>query len=120
MRWVAVSALALSFTSSLATYLGLVPNPHRALFFDRWFQFALGVITYLYCRGMLRLAAIRIERRACVVLALCSRAMRIASETTILTAATCLMLASLRYQRSGARCSWVRPCSSSGGFPTAV
>lgn len=43
--------LALSFCASLAIYLGQLPNSHQALFIDRWFQFAFGVITYLYYRG---------------------------------------------------------------------
>jgi hypothetical protein len=49
-RNVAKLALALSFCGSLAIYLGGLPDPHEALFVDRWFQFAFGVMTYLYYR----------------------------------------------------------------------
>ena len=50
--WIAPALIALSFAVSLLIYVGLVPSPHAALFVDRWWQFALGVITYhCYLRG---------------------------------------------------------------------
>lgn len=61
VRTIATVALALSFCWSLSIYLGLAPNPSRALFIDRWFQFALGVVTYLFYRnycGWLPIAAV--------------------------------------------------------------
>lgn len=51
-RTLGATALGLSFCWSLSIYLGLLPTPHQALFVDRWFQFGLGVITYLYYRNL--------------------------------------------------------------------
>lgn len=97
VRKVATVALAVSFCASLAIYLGLLPYPHPALFVDRWFQFAFGVITYLHCRGPFDKRWIVAAVAACVVggIVLGANAYRITS--TLLTAATGLaILASLR------------------------
>jgi hypothetical protein len=99
VRKVASVALAVSFCVSLAIYLGQLPHLHRALFVDRWFQFAFGVITYLYCRGLCDSRWIVAAVGTCVVAGVLfgADAYRIAS--TSLTAATGLaIVASLRVQ----------------------
>lgn len=96
-RNIATAALAVSFCASLAIYLGKLPYPNHALFIDRWFQFAFGVITYLYCRGFCDKRWIAAAVAACVVSAtvFAESAYRVAS--ILLTAATGLaILASLR------------------------
>lgn len=96
-RKAAALALAVSFCVSLAIYLGRLPYPHPALFVDRWFQFAFGVITYLYCRGACDSRWIVAAVAACVIggVLFGDNAYRIAS--TLLTAGTGLaILASLR------------------------
>jgi hypothetical protein len=93
----ATVALAASFCVSLAIYLGRLPFAHQALFVDRWFQFAFGVTTYLYCRGTCDRRWIVAAVAACVVggILFGVNAYRIGS--TLLTAATGLaILASLR------------------------
>lgn len=96
-RNVAAVALGASFCVSLAIYLGQLPYPNHALFVDRWFQFAFGVITYLYCRGVCDGRCIAAAVAACAVggILFGGSAYRIAS--TLLTAATGLaILGSLR------------------------
>jgi peptidoglycan/LPS O-acetylase OafA/YrhL len=96
-RNVAAVGLAVSFCVSLAIYLGRLPYPNHALFIDRWFQFAFGVITYSYCRGSCDRRWIVAAVAACVVggIVFGGNAYRVAS--TLLTAATGLaILASLR------------------------
>ena len=96
-RKVATVALAVSFCASLGIYLGRLPYPHPALFVDRWFQFAFGVVTYLHCRGACDKRWIMAAVTLCVVggIALGANTYRITS--TLLTAATGLaILASLR------------------------
>lgn len=96
-RIIAAVALAASFCWSLSIYLGLAPLPHRALFIDRWFQFALGVVTYLYYRnycGWLPVAAVT---GLCVAGGLVFGIDEYRVTSTLLTAATGIaILASLR------------------------
>ncbi len=96
-RILAAVALAASFCWSLSIYLGLAPMPHRALFIDRWFQFALGVVTYLFYRnycGWLPFAAFT---ALCVAGGLVFGADDYRVTSTLLTAATGVaILASLR------------------------
>lgn len=96
-RKVAAVALGVSFCVSLAIYLGRLPHFHQALFVDRWFQFAFGVMTYLFCRGLCDRRWILVAVATCVVagVSLGVNAYRITS--TLLTAATGLaIVASLR------------------------
>jgi peptidoglycan/LPS O-acetylase OafA/YrhL len=52
-KWISPALIALSFAVSLLIYVGVVPSPHAGLFVDRWWQFALGVVTYYsYLRGL--------------------------------------------------------------------
>jgi peptidoglycan/LPS O-acetylase OafA/YrhL len=98
VRGIAIGALALSFIGSLAIYVGLAPNPHHALFVDRWFQFALGVITYLYYRGSCGWRPFAASVGLCVALAVLFSRDAYHLETTILTAATAVaILASVRF-----------------------
>jgi hypothetical protein len=98
VRWIATGVLALSFAWSLSIYLGLLPDPHNALFVDRWFQFALGVIAYLYYRGTCDWRPVAASIALCVVLAVTFAPNNYRLETTILTAATAVaILGSLRF-----------------------
>jgi len=100
VRAVAIGALGSSFLWSLAIYLGLVPNPHSALFVDRWFQFALGVITYLYYRGSCDWRAVAAAYGVCIVGALGFASTAYGLETTLLTVATGLaILASSKFSK---------------------
>ena len=98
-RNVAAVALGVSFCASLAIYLGRLPHFHPALFVDRWFQFAFGVITYLYCRGLCDrrwiVAAVAMCVAAGVVLGV--NAYRVTS--TLLTAATGLAIVASLHAR---------------------
>ena len=60
-------ALAVSFCWSLAMYLELTSNLHRGLFLDRWYQFALGVITYLYYRDFCTWRPMVLALALCIV-----------------------------------------------------
>ncbi len=98
-RKIASVALVLSFSISLAIYLGRLPVPHEALFFDRWFQFAFGVIAYLYFRGQCSGAWVAAAAMACVLgaAAFGINAYRVIS--TLITAATALaILASFKFR----------------------
>lgn len=98
LRKVTVFTLAASFCLSLAIYLGQLSSPHQALFFDRWFQFAFGVVTYLYYRGSCSERWIVLASAFCIVggVVLGETTYRIVS--TSLTAATGLaILASWKY-----------------------
>jgi peptidoglycan/LPS O-acetylase OafA/YrhL len=98
VRRIATFALAVSFCWSLAMYLGLIVNPHRGLFVDRWYQFAFGVVTYLYFRGHVGWLPVASGAALCVI---CGWAFSVDGyrlTSTLLTAATGIaILASLRY-----------------------
>lgn len=97
-KQVATIALTASFCLSLAIYLGQLPMPHQALFFDRWFQFAFGVATYLYFRGRCSGAWIAAGTLACIAGAAAFGADGYRVISTLVTAATGLaILASLRF-----------------------
>jgi peptidoglycan/LPS O-acetylase OafA/YrhL len=97
-RTVAGVTLALSFIGSLAIYLGQMPMPHQALFVDRWFQFAFGVITYQYYRQQCSGNWVVAAAAACVIGATLFGADAYRVTSTLLTAATGLaILASLRF-----------------------
>lgn len=99
LRKAAAFALALSFCGSLAIYLGRLPHPYQALFVDRWFQFAFGVITYLYYRGVCSGRWILLASGLCIAGGLLFGATAYRTISTLLTAGTGLaILASLRMQ----------------------
>jgi peptidoglycan/LPS O-acetylase OafA/YrhL len=96
-RNVAAVALGASFCASLAIYLGYLPYPNHALFVDRWFQFAFGVITYLYSRGSCDGRWIAATVAACVVSGLLFGGTAYRVTSILLTAGTGLaILGSLR------------------------
>lgn len=97
-RIIASAALAISFCWSLSIYLGLSTMPHRGLFVDRWFQFALGVVTYLYYRNYCNWVPVAAGAALCVVGGLIFGADDYRVTSTLLTAATSVaILASLRF-----------------------
>jgi peptidoglycan/LPS O-acetylase OafA/YrhL len=69
-QFLGIAALAITFTASLALYVNLVTSPHPGLFVDRWFQFALGVITYQCYRGRWHLSAAVLANAACIAAAI--------------------------------------------------
>lgn len=94
---IAALALALSFCGSLAIYLGRLPDPHEALFVDRWFQFAFGVITYLHYRGSCSGRWIVAATASCIVGGVLFGVTAYRITSTLLTAGTALaILASWR------------------------
>jgi peptidoglycan/LPS O-acetylase OafA/YrhL len=98
VRRIATFALAVSFCWSLAMYLGLMVNPHRGLFVDRWYQFAFGVVTYLYFRGHVGWLPVASGAALCVICGLAFSVDGYRLTSTLLTAATGIaILASLRY-----------------------
>jgi peptidoglycan/LPS O-acetylase OafA/YrhL len=98
-RKAAAITLALSFCGSLAIYLGRLPNPHQALFVDRWFQFAFGIITYLYYRRSCGARWIVAASLACVLGGVLFGANAYRVTSVLLTAGTGLaILASWNFQ----------------------
>lgn len=61
--------ISVSFTLSLLVYVGALPNPLEGLFFDRWYQFCLGVLTYGMYRQLCSWRAIALSVGACLLAA---------------------------------------------------
>lgn len=91
-RVIAMVALALSFCWSLSIYLGLAPSPHKALFIDRWFQFSLGVVTYLFYRNYCSWVPVAAVMALSVAGGLAFGADNYRVTSTLLTAATGLAI----------------------------
>lgn len=92
LQKVATVTLAVTFCASLAIYLGQLPYPHQALFVDRWFQFAFGVITYLHYRGACNARWIVVASGLCIVGGMIYGMNAYRMTSTLLTAATGLAI----------------------------
>lgn len=97
-RLVAGVVPALSFCGSLSIFLGLLPMPHPGLFIDRWYQFSLGVVTYLYFRRYCALGPTFWSVALCVAAGLLFGATNYRTTSALFTAATAVaILASCRF-----------------------
>jgi peptidoglycan/LPS O-acetylase OafA/YrhL len=89
---VGIAALAITFILSLSIYVGEMPNPHPALFVDRWFQFALGVTTYQCYRGRWPIQYIIIANSLCVIAAIAFGKDSYRIESLLITAGTSIAI----------------------------
>lgn len=100
-RMIATAALSIGFLWSLCLFVGLLPPVHPALFLDRWFQFALGVVVYLHYRGHCSLGVLIVAVTLCMAGVLFGAdAYRVTA--LLVTVATAIAIAcSLHFPRRG-------------------
>lgn len=101
-RLCATLLLVLSFAVSLATYASLLPMPLEGLFIDRWFQFLLGAIGYLYVRGDVRSSSLIIAIVTCLCATLVAADAYRATSIAVCCATICLIIVSIRNDRFAA------------------
>ena len=92
VRKLSSAVLSISFLWSLSAFLGLLPTPHPALFLDRWFQFALGVVVYLHYRGHCETAALIVAVLLCMLAPISLGAPGYRIEAPLVTAVTAIAI----------------------------
>ncbi len=92
IRTIASVALTISFLWSVCLFVGLLPPLHPGLFLDRWFQFVLGVVVYLYYRGDCGKNVLVISLVLCVVAAVAFGGDKYRIAAPLVTAATALAI----------------------------
>ncbi|WP_116813266.1 acyltransferase family protein [Steroidobacter cummioxidans] len=101
-RLIATAALSIGFLWSVCLFVGLLPPAHPALFFDRWFQFALGVIIYLYYRGHCGIEVLIVSVMLCLGAAVLFGADAYRVTALLVTVATAVgIVCSLHFPRRG-------------------
>ena len=101
-RMIAAAGLAIGFVWSLCLFVGVLPAVHPALFLDRWFQFALGVLVYLYYRGQCRLEVLVVAVTLCMGAAVLFGADAYRVTALLVTVATAIaIVCSLQFRRRG-------------------
>ncbi|MFC4312573.1 acyltransferase family protein [Steroidobacter flavus] len=88
LRTIASVALSLTFLWSICLFVGLLTPLREGLFLDRWFQFALGLVVYLYYRGHCDRDVLIVSVVLCVVAAVMFGSSTYRVAAPLVTAAT--------------------------------